>query len=43
MGLGIALLTAVAVGGLRWPMLAVVLALGSLGMGLAVWRLHKGA
>ena len=36
-GIALALVTAVLVGGLRWPMVGVVLALGGLGMALA-WR-----
>ena len=36
-GVALALATAVLIGGLRWPMVGVVLALGSVGMALA-WR-----
>ena len=36
-GIALALATAVLVGGLRWPMVGVVLAVGGVGMALA-WR-----
>lgn len=39
--LAYALLTAVLVGGLRWPMVAVVLGLGTLGMAHVAWALRR--
>lgn len=42
-GIALALATAVLVGGLRWPMVGVVLALGGLGMALAWRRLSPAA
>ena len=43
LGITLALATAVLVGGLRWPMVGVVLALGSVGMALAWRRLGPAA
>ena len=42
-GIALALTTAVLIGGLRWPMVGVVLALGSVGMALAWRRLGQQA
>ena len=39
--LGYALLTALLVGGLRWPMVGVVLGLGSVAMAHVAWALRR--